>query len=346
MNTLSALAVLIAGAIGGLAFGLLHIPLPWTLGAMFAAALLSSAWPRLVLPGVFRDGARPVIGVLAGSAFSPAVVEGMTAWWPMILFLAGFFLIVIVSGNLFFRARGFDRPTAFYASMPGGLGEMTLLGDAAGADLRRLVLVHSVRIVVVVTTVPFLLRLITGSELMAPDAAGSGHLAPEAADWAILVACAGLGYLLGRPLRAFGGGMIMAMLLSAVAHGSGITAAAPPTWLIAAMQVVIGCITGARFVGTNLAEARKALWQGLSWSAILISMSLAAAMLAADFFPIGEAALFLALSPGGFAEMTVIALAAGVEVAFVVSCHAFRTICIVMVAPMLYRLSLRASGQP
>jgi membrane AbrB-like protein len=135
--------------------------------------------------------------------------------------------------------------------------------------------------------------------------------------------------------------MIMALRLSAAAHGSGLTAAALPTWLVAGMQVVIGCITGARLAGTSLSEARTALWQGIVWATILVGMSAGAASLSVEVMHQPWPALFLAMTPGGFAEMSIIALAAGIEVAFVVTCHAFRTICIVLVAPFLYQLSLR-----
>ena len=340
---LPALLVLSAGAAGGAGVRLLGLPLPWTLGAMTAAALLSLAWPRLTLPAAFRGAARPMIGVMAGSAFSPAVVDGMATWWPMLLLLSAFFMVVLSAGMLYFRACGFDRATAFFASMPGGLGEMTLLGAQFGADLRRLVLVHSVRIIVVVTAIPFILTLALGHDLTPRSSLAHGA-GPEAADWAILAACALGGYVLGRPLRSFGGGMILALLLSALAHGTGLTAAAPPVWLVAGLQVVIGCVTGARFAGTSLAEARAALWQGILWAAILIGMALVAASLSAQVLRQPWPALFLAMAPGGFAEMSIIALAAGIEVAFVVTCHAFRTICIVLVAPLLYQLSSRRSA--
>ena len=87
-SVLLAVSVLCAGVAGGFLFRLLHLPLPWTLGAMFSAAWLSFFRPAAVLPAVFRDGARPVIGVMAGSAFTPAIVAGMTGQWPVLLLLA------------------------------------------------------------------------------------------------------------------------------------------------------------------------------------------------------------------------------------------------------------------
>lgn len=320
-------------------FRLLHLPLPWTLGAMTAAAILALRAPGLVLPGVFRDGARPVIGVVAGSAFTPTVVSEIGSWWPIFLLLVLFFLTVSAAGGAFFRSFGFDRATAFFSACPGGLGEMAFLGQQFGADVRKLVLVHSVRIVMVVTVLPFALRAMTGMK-------SNGALLPHGPsasvfDWAVLAACAVAGYLVGRRLRAFGGLMLVPMLFSAVLHGTGVTAASVPYAVVAAMQVIIGCITGARFAGVRFAEMWRTLLVGLGWSLVLIAASALLAFTVSRLVAILPAALFLAFAPGGFSEMTVIAYATGIEVAFVVTCHAFRTLYIMLVSPILCRRLLK-----
>jgi membrane AbrB-like protein len=336
---LRGLAALGAGALGGLCFRLMGLPLPWTLGAMAAAALLTLLGDGWKLPAPCRDAARPVIGVLAGSAFTPVVVAGMLGWWQALPVLVLFFLLSAAAGQWFFRnICGFDRATAVFAAMPGGLGEMTLLGAQYGGDTRRLVLVHSVRIVTVVFAVPFIVSgMVPGGLVRSVPA----H-APAAAtmlDWGLLLGCAVVGGLAGRRLRSIGGVMILPMLLSAAAHGSGLTALAPPAWLVAAMQVVIGCITGARFAGIRWAEARLALLQGLSWTMLLLAMAGLAAWLTAWVVGMPLPAMFLALSPGGFAEMSIIAFTIGIEVAFVVTCHVFRVLFVMLAAPWLHRVA-------
>lgn len=334
---LRGLATLAAGALGGWCFRALGLPLPWTLGAMAAAALLTLAPSRWTLPAACRDAARPVIGVLAGSAFTPAVVAGMLGWWQALPVLAGFLLLSTLAGQAFFRRLcGFDRATAVFAAMPGGLGEMTLLGSQHGADTRRLVLVHSVRIVTVVFTVPFIVSgMVPGG--IAPAGHAQAALAGTPLDWALLLGCAVLGGVAGRRLRALGGVMILPMLLSAAAHGAGLTALAPPGWLVAAMQVVIGCITGARFAGARWPEVRLAVLQGLAWTTILLLLAGLAAWLTAWAVGMPLPAMFLALAPGGFAEMSIIAFTIGIEVAFVVTCHVFRTLFVLLAAPLLHR---------
>lgn len=339
----SATIVLLASAAGGFVFRLLHLPLPWTLGAMFAAALIATASTRWMLPGVFRYGARPVIGVVAGSAFTPQVVSTFSELWILVPILLVFFATVTSSGFVYFRTCGYDRPTSLFASMPGGLGEMTMLGAQFGADVRKLVLVHSVRIIVVVVTIPFVLTMLTDVDLRGtgPGMAGNPHGTISFSDWGVLGACAIVGYVIGRPLRSFGGLMLAPMILSAIVHGTGVSSATPPSWLVAAMQVMIGCITGARLAGIGSKEAHTALIQGVLWTGILIGISLLAATLCSLLVNKPTMALFLAFSPGGFAEMTVIALASGLEVAFVVTCHVFRTLYIMVMGPLLHRLAVR-----
>lgn len=335
-----ALTIIILAAAGGFVFRLLHFPLPWTLGAMTVAAIIAIGNRDRVLPSGFRDAARPVIGVMAGSAFSPAVLAQFAAWWPIFVVLLVFFLGVSAAGYVFFRRLGFDRATAFLSASPGGLGEMALLGQQFRADVRTLVLVHSVRIVLVVTLVPFLLRQMLGlgqGAVLAPPGHGPGG----PLDWLALSACVVLGYGLGHRLRGYGGLMLVPMLFSAVLHGSGVTAAQIPYAIVAAMQVLIGCITGARFAGIRFHQVWRTLLIGLVWTLVLIAMSVALAALLAQAVDIPAAALFLSFAPGGFAEMSVIAYAARVEVAFVVTCHAFRTIYIMLVSPILCRRLLR-----
>ena len=58
---------------------------------------------------------------------------------------------------------------------------------------------------------------------------------------------------------------------------------------------------------------------------------------------VGRTAMLLAFSPGGLAEMSLMALSLGIEVAFVASHHVARILFIVLVAPPLFAAWRRAS---
>lgn len=328
-------------------FYLIGAPLPWTLGSLAAVALVAVAGGRWVMPAPVREFARPVVGILAGSAFTPEVVASIGDWWGAIVFVAAYTLIVSALGWLFFRKLcRLDPVTAYFASTPGGLGELTLLGGALGGSMRTLVTIHAVRIVIVVFSVPFFLQLILGSDLQ--GAALSAHAAPDAvlADWLILIGCGVAGYLAGRLLGLAGGAMIMAMLFSAGVHGTGLTQVLPPYWLIAVVQVVIGAVAGARFAGIRWLEVRSTVLQALVWALVLLATAVGAAEAGALLFARPFAALMLALAPGGMAEMMIISYALGIETAFVVTCQLCRSFMVVTFAPIFFRLFGIAPAAP
>ena len=215
-----------------------------------------------------REVARPVVGILAGSAFTPEVVASIGEWWSAIVFVMVYSLVVTGLGWLFFRRLcRLDPVTAYFASAPGGLGELTLLGGALGGSMRSLVTIHSVRIVIVVFSVPFFLQWLLGHSLQGLVPPGHGVAQPMLRDWLILTACGVVGFVVARLLKMRGGAMIMAMLASAGVHGLGLTQMLPPYWSVAAVQVVIGAVAGARFAGIRWLELRNTVLQAVVWAA-------------------------------------------------------------------------------
>jgi membrane AbrB-like protein len=342
------LIALVIGTAGGYLFFLLHTPLPWTLGSLFATAAVALAGGRWFLPKLAWNFARPFVGVLAGSAFTLPVLMSILGWWDVLLALLVYSIIVTIIGWYYFtRLCHFDHVTAFFASAPGGLGELTLLGSTLGGSVRLLVLVHAVRIVVVVFTVPFFVQfvLLPPGVLNGAAAAAAGHVTEAAAlDWAILTACGAIGFFIGRPFTALGGVMLVPMLLSAAVHVAGLTSVSPPYWLVAFVQIMIGSISGSRFAGTNLREIRTTAVQALGWIIILLIATLAVAWLCTLFTDFPLAALMLAFSPGGIVEITVMAYAIGFHVAFIVTCQILRATLVLLVTPTLFRLARRAGA--
>jgi membrane AbrB-like protein len=204
--------------------------------------------------------------------------------------------------------------------------------------MRTLVTIHSVRIVAVVFTVPFFLQWMLGSALQGTTLSTFGPQDAVLLDWLILVACGVAGYLVARLLNLRGGSMIMAMLLSAGVHGTGLTQILPPYWLVALVQVVIGAVAGARFAGIRWLELRNTVLQAVLWVCVLLVTTVAAAAAGAALFGRPFAALVLALAPAGMTEMTIMAYALGIETAFVVTSQLCRVFFVLTFAPVVFRL--------
>lgn len=63
-------------------------------------------------------------------------------------------------GPFYFRVVGrLDTPTALLSAMPGGLVEMTTLGQEKGGDVMVIALVHASRILLVVVSIPYVIWL-------------------------------------------------------------------------------------------------------------------------------------------------------------------------------------------
>jgi membrane AbrB-like protein len=295
------------------------------------------------MPAAMRSMARPVVGVIAGSAFTPEVIQSAIHWWDAILAVLAFTLFTTALGNFYFRkiAR-FDQTTAFFASSPGGLGEMTLLGGMLGGDMPRLVLVHIVRIVSAVVLIPLFFQLMLGQSVgRIPLTADITSVAVE--EVLIFALCAGAGMGLGRLVRFPAGLMVFPLLFSAVAHGSGLVHSTLPLWVTALMQVIVGSIAGGRFGGIHLREVRDTLFLSVIWALATIFLAVSMAWLSSWFLGRPFQAMVLALAPGGMVEMITITFALSIEVAFVVTCHVFRILLVMTFMPVCYRLILQNS---
>lgn len=339
------LLTLAIGAVGGAVFAWIGTPLPWMLGALVFTMTAAIAGVRLHMRQMFRRIWMVVLGVMLGSSFGPDVVDHLAAWMVSVV---GMLLFVTASGAFaywyFRRFGGLDSRTALFCSAPGGLGEMMLLGPAMGADERSIALIHAVRIVLVVLLIPPAYALVAGY-VPPPTPGGSVGILDIALDDLGILALTGLvGAVVAKLIRLPAWQMSGPMLASAVVHAGGITGAAPPAELVAAAQVVIGAGAGSRFDGVRPRELlRPILLSAGSTVTILIFAAIAAAGVAAltgfDF-----KAVHLAYSPGGFAEMSLIALSLGIEVPFVSLHHMGRIFFVVIVAILISKLIWR--GQP
>ena len=338
------LLTLALGAAGGWLFAQMRLPLAWMIGAMAVTTVLAIAGVRLHVPHWLRVLMTMVLGVLLGSAFTPALMDQVQRW-P--LSLAALLLYVALATAAcycwFRRLYGWDRVTAYYASAPGGFNEMVMLGAAAGGDDRRVALVHSSRVLFVVFAIPLWVQF-TEDVQRGGSLAGVGLDSVSGFDLAVLCACALGGYAVARLLRLPASRLLGPMLASAAVHVAGITESAPPDVAVGSAQLVIGAAIGARFSGLPWRKVLGIMAASLGATVILLLITAVAALALAPVLGFGLAPVVLAFAPGGLAEMSLIALSLGVEVAFVATHHAVRILIIVTAAPLAFGWLERRSG--
>jgi len=337
-----ALIALAIGTAGGFLFAWLKLPLPWMMGAMVATTICSIAGLDIGLPQPVRMVMIAILGVMLGSAFKPELLDHLGKWGVSVTGLFFYGIVALVLVLLFLRkVAKYDAVTAYFSSSPGGLNEMVIVGKAMGGDDRIIALTHASRILIVVMVIPFLFRVFGGYQ---PQAGmlppGNGFDLP-AHEWALMAGCAIVGPIIARRLKLPAAPLLGAMVLSLIVHLTGWSESAPPSMLIAAAQVVIGTGVGCRFSGTKVGEVMKIIGTSAGASLILLATAVTAGFLLQDLTGIPWYVLVLAYAPGGLAEMSMVALGIGQDVAFVATHHLFRIAFIVLLAPLAFRLIRR-----
>jgi uncharacterized protein len=327
------------GAVGSGVFWWLQLPLAFLLGAMTTTAIAALCGVGVAVPNRLRGAMVALLGAALGASFTPDVFANAMRWLGSLAVVTVSVGVMSVLAYVCFRRFGrFDRVTAFFGAAPGGLGVMTVTGEAMGGDPRSIALVHTARIVVVVFAVPIYIKLTQHIDL--PSAVGlsggSWGLNPLGLLEAVAIAIAGT--LLAHLARLPAASIIGPLIVGAAAYLSGLFQAMPPSWLIGAAQWVMGAAIGARFAGFSLRAMGDVGAQGALVSTLMMAVAIGISLTLATPFGLSPVALMLALAPGGLAEMCLVAVALNVDPAFVATMHIIRLILVVVLAPLLFRL--------
>lgn len=327
------------GALGALIAVWITLPLPWMLGPMIACLLAVAFGAPVKAPLKIRPVMVLVLGVMLGSGFTPDLINQLGDWLVSLAFLGAY---IACAGALvypyFRKVAGYDPITSYFSAMPGGLNEMMIVGASYGGDERKIALVHASRILIAVLTIPIGFRLIEGVDTSANADLGISLTEIAPIDLGILAACAALGWPLGKVLRLPAGALLGPMILSAAAHLTGLTASQPPTEILNLAQWVLGTAIGCRFVGVPRAEIARIMAAAIGATCILLGITAFFAFILTQMTELDPRLVILAYAPGGLAEMSLVALALGADVAYVATHHVIRISSVVIAAAGVFRL--------
>lgn len=345
-QTVQTLASLAIGTLGGAIASYFNLPLAWLLGAMISTLLVSFSGGTLFVPIWLRSTMIAVLGVLIGAAFTPEIFADLSVWWLSVVVILLFVALVSTFTFIYLRyVAGFDVPTAFFSSPPGGMIEMAIIGQAFGGDVRLISLVHAIRVALVVGVVPFLVANMDGVDQV--QAGFIGMVGPEPLlplDGFILIFCGAIGWWLATYLRFPAPFLVGPILLSVIAHFAGLSRAAPPQEIVAAAQVIIGVSIGSRFSGLTMAGFGKVAVIAIGSAILMVAAAVFTGWSLAAAMGLNDVELILALAPGGVAEMSLVALSIGIGTAFISAMHIIRIAAIIAVMPFIFRFMNDSNG--
>mgnify|MGYP000353539967 CR=1 FL=1 len=327
-------------AVGVAVFLGLGLPLPWLLGPIFACLIAALLGVRMRGMPVVNNLMRTILGVAVGSTFTWALVLTMAGMWTTLLLVPVMvFFIGLVGVPYFQRLWGFDFATSYYGAMPGGLQDMLLFGEEAGGDVRALSLIHATRVMVIVVALPFILKGYWGVDLSNPPGASASTL--PVSQMVIMVICGVGGWQIAKAVGLFGASILGPMILAAIMALAGVLQFRPPAEAIWMAQFFIGMTVGTKYAGVTGEELRRDVLAALGFCVILLVLA-GVFVEAIHLFRLAPPMeTLLAFAPGGQAEMTVLALIAGADMAFVIAHHVLRIVVVILGAPLAARVFSR-----
>ncbi|MEM8646085.1 MAG: AbrB family transcriptional regulator [Pseudomonadota bacterium] len=324
------LRTLLVGACGAVIFNAFGMPAGFMSGALVAVAAASLLGLEVFMPMAVRNASFYVAGMFFGSTVDEETVQSLTQWPVSIAALALSVIGILVVIPLYLRRmHGFDRETATLSAVPGALSFVLALALERGADVRRITIVQTSRLALLIIFVPLSFGLFSEIKPLAmvtENAMTGGQLAALFALGALSIP---LALLLKIPAPFFSGPFFMAGGL----FGSGLFAGNMPAEVLWPALTVLGTAIGARFAGVTFSMLKDGALAGAGSTVLGLAIAGAIAVPVASLLSLPLLQVWLAFAPGGIDALTVVAFSLGVDPAFVAGHQMLRFVGISLCLP-------------
>ena len=335
-------AVLATFAVGFL-LGLAGVPSPYLFGALVVGLVVALRRPGLlaVPPAAFR-AAQAFTGVALGAYLkSDALEAAADAWVAVTLVSIATLVLSLVCGVALARFTSLDRPTAALGMVAGGASGIVGMAAELRADDRLVAFMQYLRVLVVVIATPLLMALaFPGHHAGSPD--GGAGLLGDAEGWLLSVVLAPLGVLVARYTRLPAGSLLGPMLVAGAVGLLLPDGFSVPPLLRETAFAGIGLQVGLRFTLSTVREVGTLLVPVLLCIAGLMvaCFGLALVLDLATSATLLDA--YLATTPGGLYAVLAAALGSGADTTFVLAVQTLRVLVMVLLAPAVVRVLVRA----
>ena len=135
--------------------------------------------------------------------------------------------------------------------------------------------------------------------------------------------------------------MLVAFVVGAVLHATGMMTIELPQWLLAGSYALVGWTIGLRFTRPILVHVARLLPRIAASTLVLIAVCGGLGMVLSRVAGIDPLTAYLAMSPGGADSVAIIAASTPVDMPFVMALQTARFILVMFIGPGLARLVAR-----
>lgn len=333
---LNRLLLFIMGLCLGSLLARLHIPIPFLLGGLLATMLCKALAHRVQVswPKQWREYALMIAGYGIGSTFTADTwnnflreLLGVTE--STVVILAASFALAFITAKI---SRE-QLKSCIIGMLPGGMTLSMLMAEEDDEINPNVVMVMQViRLLGVVISVPFLViwlldAQVTGSSIALPNHGG--------VHWLVFVPLAILGSFIAIKIHMPTPKLLGPILATAAfaVYADGVQPV--PFWLMAPAQVSIGIFMGMQLDAERIIKTRRMVPFVLVGTAIMVAVSIGMANILSARYGFSLVTAFLAMAPGGIAEMSLAGMSMNEDVSVILTYQLVRVLAINMFIPPL-----------
>jgi len=343
MDILSYIILLVSAIIGGYIGYKLKIPL----GAMLGAMVLTVVVKLLLnfdgnLPSYFRLGMQIPLGVLVGANVKKEDLSSLKHLWKSyIVIILSFLGLNILVSLLILHFTHLDLPTALFSSAPGGMADMTIISEYYESNVAVVALIQLFRNTSVMVFIAPMYRKFIKSDVTSSNTSQSTkeNIINPIQRFLMTLIVATIGGILINAIGVPAGGILGSMLFSIIYNVK-----TNKGYFLPILRIPLRIITGF-FIGMNI--TREAIF---SLNEILIPLliifiyvwvvTFITAFLVSKLTKLDWQTSLLACTPGGMAEMAMIADELGIDSPKVAILHSARLISVIFLFPTIFSLIL------
>lgn len=324
------------------------IPAGAMIGALLAVALMNTLVGHAAhYPPNLRVIVQILSGLIIGSRFTREDVKALRVMGkPILILLTMMFTFTILFSVLMQKISGLSFMTSLFACSPGGMSDLSLIAVDFGASTDKVMLLQLFRFVIVVMFFPNIIKKlylstsapaisVEDSEAEPKKEESSRQFSPEKLKkFAVSLVVSSAGALLLRFLGVPAGAIIGAILATVVLSVAS-DLLSYPSFVKVLSRVLAGCYIGSQISRATWAALGELVIPMIIMAVEVFVMSFVTAYLLSRFTGMNKATALFCCTPGGIAEMGLIAEELGLDTPKIVLMHSCRLISVICLIPVL-----------
>ena len=335
--TIKFISVLIISFPSAIIADYFDIPLAWFLGPMIVTSIAALSGLKIFMPKIVLSFILMILGLHIGNYIDQNLFNQISNWiWTSLIMLVYIIICILIVAKYLQKFAGYGEKASIFSAAPGALGPLMILAENEKTDLSQVATSHLIRLIIIITVIPFIVVSNTGNESLVND--NFNYLVQNHLNLILLIVASLFFIFIFDKIK------IPAALLSGTLFASGllqitdIASYKLPAETVNFCLLILGSSVGCRFAEKTVKEIANNSLHSIVATTILVVLGLVAAYVATFFVDTNFLTLILSFSPGGIYEVAVIAIAFDLDPDFVAFHHIIRLLFILFTVPIFLRV--------